>query len=215
MNIGIIGSGPVGQALGTGFASLGNHVMIGTREQGSEKLKSWLERNGKNASTGTFEEAAKFGELLVLCTLWTGTENAIRLAGKKNFSNKVVIDATNPLLFSKQNQPPELALGHTDSGGEQVQRWLHDAKVVKAFNIVGNAHMFKPQFPGGPPDMFICGNDDNAKKKVTEILESFGWLVTDIGGIEGARELESLCILWVKYALIKGGWNHAFKMLRK
>jgi len=215
MKIGVLGTGIVGQTLAGGFISLGHKVMMGTRDAKADKVKAWVDKNGKNASSGTFEEAAKFSELGVLSTLWTGTENAIKLAGPKNLSGKVVIDTTNPLLFGKEGEPPKLALGHNDSGGEQVQRWLPDAKVVKAFNMVGNAHMVHPQFPGGPPDMFICGNDKTAKEKVTDILKAFGWIVTDIGGIEGARELEPMCILWVKYAMLHKGWNHAFKMLNK
>jgi predicted dinucleotide-binding enzyme len=151
---------------------------------------------------------------VVLATLWTGTENAIRLAGAKNFSGKVVIDVTNPLLYSP-NELPRLALGHTDSGGEQVQRWLPDALMVKAFNTVGYAHMVDPAFPGGPPDMFMCGNDAGAKATVTGICTSFGWPTIDIGGIKGARLLEPLCILWVAYGIRTGSWNHAFKLLRK
>ncbi|MDQ6831022.1 MAG: hypothetical protein M3081_19335 [Gemmatimonadota bacterium] len=126
-----------------------------------------------------------------------------------------MIDATNPLVYA-EGKPPSLALGHTDSGGEQVQRWLPNARVVKAFNIVGNAHMVNPSFPGGPPDMFIAGNDASAKQTVTKILEDFGWPGSiDTGGIEGARLLEPLCILWVNYGLSHGTWNHAFKLLRK
>jgi 8-hydroxy-5-deazaflavin:NADPH oxidoreductase len=214
MKIGVLGSGPVGQVLASGFISLGHEVKLGTRDPKSEKVKEWVKKNGNKASAGSFEETAKFAELAVLSTLWTGTENALKLAVPDNLSGKIVIDTTNPLLF-EQNAPPRLALGHTDSGGEQVQRWLPGSKVVKAFNMVGNAHMVHPQFPGGPPDMFIAGNDADAKAKVTEILKAFGWNVTDIGEMEGARELEPLCILWVKYAMIYGGWNHAIKMLTK
>jgi predicted dinucleotide-binding enzyme len=125
-----------------------------------------------------------------------------------------VIDVTNPLIFH-ENAPPTLALGFNDSAGEQVQRWLPKSKVVKAFNIVGNAHMFKPSFPGGPPDMFIAGNDAQAKATVTKILEEFGWPVTDLGGLEGARLMEPMCVLRVTYAMRKGTWDIAFKMLRK
>ncbi|HEU4787844.1 MAG TPA: hypothetical protein VFS57_10555, partial [Gemmatimonadaceae bacterium] len=104
---------------------------------------------------------------------------------------------------------------HTDSGGDQVQRWLPDARVVKAFNIVGNAHMFRPEFPGGPPDMFIAGNDESAKATVSGILKSFGWEVIDLGGIEGSRYLEPMAMAWVVHGFRSGSWNHAFKLLRK
>jgi predicted dinucleotide-binding enzyme len=214
MKIGILGSGDVGKALSSGFAALGHDVKMGSREPGSEKVASWLAKARPRASAGTFEEAARFADVAVLATLWSGTESAIGLAGHENLAGKVVIDATNPLVFTP-GAPPALALGHTDSGGEQVQRWLPRARVVKAFNIVGNAHMVHPQFPGGPPDMFLCGNDDSAKKTVTEILAAFGWPSIDIGGIEGARLLEPMCILWVLYGIRTNSWNHAFKLLRK
>lgn len=215
MKIGILGTGDVGRALGAGFTALGHSVKIGSRDPGNEKLKTWALKTGPLASTGTFAEAAAFAEVAVIATLWTGTENAIRIAGPRNFAGKVVIDATNPLDFS-HGMPPRLALGHSDSGGEQVQRWLPDAKVVKAFNIVGHKYMVNPQFPGGSPDMFICGNDAGAKNAVIEILKAFGWSsIMEIGGIEGARILEPLCILWVLYGIRTGSWDHAFKVLRK
>ena len=211
--IGILGTGDVGRSLATGFVGVGHEVKIGSRDPKGAKVKELLGKVGRGASAGTFAEAAAFGEVVVLATLWSGTEAAIRLAAPGNFNGKVVIDATNPLIFA-ENAPPALALGLTDSGGEQVQRWLPGAKVVKAFNTVGFAHMFKPQFAGGPPDMFIAGNDDGAKKVVTEILGSFGWSTVDAGGIEGARLLEPMCLLWVGYGVRTGTWNHAFKLLR-
>jgi predicted dinucleotide-binding enzyme len=214
MKVGILGTGDVGKALGSGFVGLGHDVKMGSREPKSEKVTSWLAKVGSRASSGTFAEAAEFAEVAIVATLWSGTENALKLAGPDNLAGKVVIDATNPLTFPAAG-PPALALGHTDSGGEQVQRWLGKSRVVKAFNTVGNAHMVNPQFPGGPPDMFICGNDDDAKKTVAEILKAFGWPAIDIGGIEGARLLEPLCILWVLYGIRSGSWNHAFKLLRK
>ncbi|MGZ5428166.1 MAG: NADPH-dependent F420 reductase, partial [Thermoanaerobaculia bacterium] len=99
--------------------------------------------------------------------------------------------------------------------GEQVQRWLPGARVVKVFNTVGNAHMVDPKFPGGPPDMFLCGNDEVARKTAVEICRAFGWNVIDLGGLDGARLLEPMCILWVKFGILSGSWNHAFKLLRK
>ena len=214
MKIGVLGTGEVGQALGHGFIRLGDEVKMGSREAGGEKARGWVAKMGKGASEGTFADAAAFGELVVLATLWTGTENALRLAGAENLAGKVVIDATNPLVFSP-GKPPALALGHTDSGGEQVQRWLPKSRVVKCFNIVGNAQFVHPDFPNGPPDMFLCGNDPDAKEAVGKICKDFGWPVIDIGGIEGARLLEPICILWVLYGIQTNTWNHAFKLLRK
>ena len=214
MQIGILGSGDVGQALGLGFAKLGHDVKIGSREPGSDKLKPWVAMAGKRASTGSFEDTARFADIAVLATLWSGTESALNQAVPQNLAGKLVIDVTNPLKFGP-NQPPSLSVGFSDSGGEQVQRWLPQSKVVKAFNTVGHAHMVQPDFPGGPPDMFICGNDTSAKHTVAGICRQFGWGVVDAGGIEGARLLEPLCMLWVLHGLQTGSWDHAFKLLHK
>jgi predicted dinucleotide-binding enzyme len=111
--------------------------------------------------------------------------------------------------------PPKLAVSGNDSGGERVQRLLPEAHVVKAFNTVGNPFMFRPSFPGGPPDMFFCGNNDDAKEKVAAILKDFGWGVVDVGGIESSRYLEAMCMVWVLSAIRTNNWNQAFKLLRK
>jgi predicted dinucleotide-binding enzyme len=214
LKIGILGTGNVGQALGAGFVSLGHEVMMGSRDAKNDKMREWVLKTGAGAKGGTFAEAAAFGDLLVLATLWSATEAILDAAGRASFSGKVVFDVTNPLRF-EPNAPPALAVGHTDSGGEVVQRWLPDAKVVKVYNSVGNAHMVRPDFPGGPPDMFLCGNDAGAKKTTSEIVKAFGWNPVDVGGIELSRALEPLCILWVTYGMKTGSWSHAFKLLRK
>jgi predicted dinucleotide-binding enzyme len=215
MKVGILGSGEVGQRLGDGFIELGHTAKIGTRDP--QKVAAWVEKhdgtNNMKAYSGSFEEAAAFGDLIVIATLWTGTQNAIEMAGPANFAGKVVIDVTNPLDYS--STPPKLAVGHTDSAGETIQRLLPDAKVVKAFNIVGNPLMLHPDFPGGRPTMFVCGNDEAAKNLVRNVAFSLGWETDDIGGIEGSRLLEPLAMLWiVQYFRTKNG-NHAFKLLRK
>ena len=219
--VGVLGSGDVGKALAVGFAKYGHDVIVGTRSP--EKLRDWrsgtasqVEGAGRHGTigVGSFADAAEFGDVVVLATLFTGTEHAIELAGPKQFAGKVVIDATNPLQF-RDDGPPTLIYGHTDSGGEHVQQWIPNARVVKAFNIVGNRHMVDPDFPGGTPDMFICGNDADAKQTVEAILTQFGWNTVDIGGIEGSRLLEPLCILWVVYGLTTNTWDHAFALLRK
>lgn len=214
MKIGILGTGDVGRALGSGFLATGHDVKMGARQAGNEKASAWAKASGSRASEGSFADAASFGEVVVLATRWEGTLAAISSAGQKCFAGKVVIDATNPLRYA-DGRPAGLAVGHTDSGGEQVQRALPEARVVKAFNIVGNAHMFRPDFPGGPPDMFIAGNDEAAKRTVTGILTSFGWETIDLGGLEASRVLEPLCWAWVLYGVRTGTWNHAFKLLRK
>ncbi len=215
MRMAMLGTGPVGQVLASGLVSLGHQVKMGSRDAKNDKAREWATRNGPRASQGTFADAAAFGDVCFLATSWSGTENAIRLAGPERLAGKVVVDATNPLRFSGNGNAPTLAIGHTDSGGEQIQRWLPKAKVVKAFNIVGNMHMVKPQFPGGPPDMFICGDDAGAKRIVTEVCEALGWPAIDVGGIEGARLLEPLAMLWITHGFRTGAWAHAFKLLRR
>ena len=214
MKVGILGTGAVGRALGTGFAEAGHDVMLGSRDAANAKARAWVATTGTRASAGTFAQAAAFGEVIVLATLWSGTENAMKLAGPLAIGGKVVMDVTNPLVFSS-DAPPAMALGHRDSGGQRVQRLLPKARVVKVFNTVGTAHMVNPEFPGGPPDMFICGNDDEAKQIVTDLCKRFGWPTIDIGGMEDAQLLEAMYRVWVLYGLRTGGWNHAFKMLRR
>lgn len=216
MKIGILGSGAVGQALGKGFASEGHEVMLGTREPGSEKITGWIEKTGKGVKSGTFEETARFGELLVVCPLYKAVEDIIKLAGKENFKGKTVIDTTNPLT----GEPPvngvlKYAKTEMGSAGETIQSWLPDSHVVKAFNSIGNMYMYEPKFEEGQPTMFICGNDSDAKKTVTGILGSFGWDVVDCGSIEASSALEGLCIIWCARGFLEGQWNHVFKLLKK
>jgi predicted dinucleotide-binding enzyme len=213
MNVGILGTGIVGQVLGAGFVELGCDVKMGSREPGNPKAAEWAKNHGRHASAGTFEDAAKFGELVVVATLGMAADNALKMAGPKNFNGKIVLDATNPLEF--EGGMPRLAIGHNDSMGERIQKALPGAKVVKAYNTVGNAHMVHPKFSGGKPDMFICGNDADAKKTVTELNSAWGWGTVDLGGIEASRLLEPMCLAWVQYGIRTGTWDHAFKLLRK
>ena len=214
MNIGILGTGDVGKALGRGFIALGHGVKMGARDARNEKALAWAQQVGAKASLGTFGDAAAFGEVIVLATLGVANESAIKMAGPEKFRDKILIDATNPLDFSG-GMPPKLAVSGNDSGGERVQRLLSDAHVVKAFNTVGNAFMFRPDFPGGPPDMFICGNHDAARTMVTAILKEFGWGVVDLGGIECSRYLEAMCMVWVLAGISTKNWNQAFKLLKR
>jgi predicted dinucleotide-binding enzyme len=215
MKIGILGSGQVGQVLASAFLNEGYEVMLGTRNIAKEEVVKWKATNSPG-QTGTFEEAAKFGELLVLTTAGSVAEEAIKLAGHLHFSGKIVIDTTNPIA----KEPPvngvlKYFTSLNDSLMERIQQWLPDAKLVKAFNSVGNALMYKPGFKGGPPTMFICGNDEEAKKKVTGILRSFGWESEDMGKAEAARAIEPLCILWCIPGFLSNQWTHAFKLLKK
>ena len=212
MKIGILGTGDVGRALGNGFIALGHDVLMGSREAGNAKAKTWVESAGTKASEGSFADAVKFGEVIVLATLGTATEQIVGGVGADAFEGKLVWDATNPLDFS--SGAPQLAIAGHDSLGEHIQKALPGAHVVKCFNTVGNALMFKPALEGGPPTMFIAGNDDAAKQQTAKLLTDFGWETADIGGIEGSRYLEAMCMAWVAYGMKTGGWGHAFKLLK-
>jgi 8-hydroxy-5-deazaflavin:NADPH oxidoreductase len=214
MRVGILGTGDVGKALGKGFVTVGHDVKMGSREAKNEKALAWARELGAKASVGTFADAASFGDIVVLATLGVANESALKMAGPETLRGKIVIDTTNPLDFSA-GMPPKLAVSGNDSGGERVQRLLPDAHVVKAFNTVGNAFMFRPSFPGGPPDMFFCGNNDDAKQKVVAILRDFGWGIVDVGGIESSRYLEAMCMVWVLSGIHTNSWTHAFKLLKK
>ena len=211
--VGVLGSGEVGQRLAAGFCSRGHDVMIGSREPSKPELREWLSGDGSGVKGATFEQAAVHGELLVLAVLGNAAEQAIADAGAEKFSGKLVIDAMNPLDFSG-GFPPKLAISGEDSLGERVQRALPDAKVVKAFNTIGNAYFVNPEFSEGRPTMLIAGDDEGAKRTVEDVLADFGWSdVLDIGGIEGSRELEAICIAWVKIGGARGSWDHGFKVL--
>jgi 8-hydroxy-5-deazaflavin:NADPH oxidoreductase len=211
--VGVLGSGVVGRRLAWGFADRGHDVMIGSRDPGKSDLQEWLSGEGSGIRSGTFAETAAHGDLIVLGLLGTATVEAITDAGASNFSGKVVIDATNPLDFS-DGFPPKLAISGEDSLGEQVQRALPDARVVKAFNIIGNTYFVDPSFTEGKPTMLIAGDDQGAKQTVASVLADFGWPEpVDLGGIEGSRELEAICIAWVKIGGARGAWDHGFKLL--
>jgi len=213
MKIGILGTGTVGKAIGHGFVALGHDTKMGARDAANENARAWVAQEGAKASSGTFADAARFAEVVVLAAKGTAALDVLRAAGAENLAGKVLIDATNPL--DESTRPPALFVGHTDSLGERVQREVPAAKVVKAFNTIGNHLMFKPELPGGPPDMFIAGDDDGAKKTVGAILVDFGHGVVDIGPISSSRWLEAMCMAWVFAGIRSGNFVQAFKMLRK
>jgi predicted dinucleotide-binding enzyme len=213
VKVGVLGRGEVGRRLAGAFRDRGHDVMIGTRDSGNEELREWLAADGAGIASGSLADAAEFGELIVLALLGNAAEDAIAQAGAERFTGKVVIDAMNPLDFS-QGMPPGLSISGQDSLGERVQRAIPDAKVVKAFNTIGSPYFADPQFSDGEPTMFIAGDDEDAKATVGEILQSFGWgAPVDIGGIKGSRELEAVCILWVRIGFQRGAWDHGFKLL--
>jgi len=211
--VGVLGSGEVGRCLAAGFAGRGHDVMVGSREPSKPELGAWLSGDGAGVRSGTFAEAAEHGELVVLSVLGSAAGQAIAQAGPDNFSGKVVIDTMNPLDFSG-GFPPKLSIAGEDSLGERVQAALPDARVVKAFNIIGSPYFVDPSFGEGLPTMLIAGDDEDAKRVVGEVLADFGWPdPVDLGGIEGSHELEAICIAWVKIGGARGAWDHGFKLL--
>jgi predicted dinucleotide-binding enzyme len=209
--VGVIGSGQVGETLADGFLKHDYEVMRGSRDPA--KLADWAKKGGAKASAGTFAEAAKFGEIVVLAVKGTAAEEAVSLCGA-GLDGKVVIDATNPLAEA----PPDgavLKLFTTlnDSLMERLQKKAPQARFVKAFNSVGGPLMVNPKLPA-KPSMFICGNDGGAKEQVRAILEQFGWETEDMGGVAAARAIEPLCVLWCIPGFLKNDWMHAYKVLR-
>ncbi|MDZ4822779.1 MAG: NAD(P)-binding domain-containing protein [Flavobacteriales bacterium] len=212
--IGIIGSGQVAQVLATGFLNHGYPVMVGSRD--ASKLNEWKTTAGANAHTGSMEDAARFGEILVLTVKGDAALDAIKLAGEKNLAGKTVIDTTNPIDHSKPPVNGVLALftGPNDSLMERLQSAVPQANFVKAFSCVGNAFMVNPNFPQGKPTMFICGDSDDAKADVKTILDQFGWNTEDFGKVESARAIEPLVSLWCAPGFLRNQWTHAFALFK-
>ena len=212
MKIGIIGSGDVARALGTGFLKHGHEVVLGTREPA--KLADWLSDNPRGR-VASFAEAAKFAELAVLAVKGTVAADAVTAAGVAVLTGKIVIDATNPIA----DAPPEHGVlkyftTHDESLMERLQREFAGVRFVKAFNSVGSTCMVNPQFKGGKPTMFICGNDRAAKDVAAKILDQFGWETADMGPAVAARAIEPLCMLWCIPGFVANDWVHAFKLLK-
>lgn len=199
MNIGILGTGIVGATIGSKLIQLGNNVMMGSRTAENPKAAEWIKSNGKNASSGTFKDAASFGEIIFNCTSGSGSLDALKAAGEKNLNGKILIDIANALDFSK-GMPPSLLVCNTDSLGEQIQRAFPLVKVVKTLNTVNCNVMVNPSSVPGEHDMFICSNDKDAKAEATGILKNwFGWKsVVDLGDITAARAMEMYLIFWVR-----------------
>lgn len=213
MKVGVLGSGVVAATLASGFLKHGHEVLLGSRTP--EKLKEWAGAN-PNGKTGNFADAAAFGEVVVLAVKGSAAWEALRRAGAENLAGKVVIDSCNPIADGPPaNGVLRFFTSMNESLMEQLQMQFTDARLVKAFNSVGSAFMVNPEFEGGRPTMFICGNDDDAKKTVAAILDQFGWETADMGGAESARAIEPLCMLWCLPGFLRNEWTHAFKLLKK
>lgn len=211
MKFGVLGSGPVGQTIAKGLKQHGYEVRIGSRT--AKKLAEFSSANG--IPSGAFAEVAAWAEGLVLAVQGRAALEALKLAGSKNLKGKVVMDTTNPI----SEEPPEDGVirfftGPNSSLMEQLQKAFPGARLVKAFNSVGNALMVNPAYPGGKPTMFYCGNDADAKKTVARIIEQFGWEGADMGKAAAARAIEPLCQLWCIPGFLENRWNHAFKLLK-
>lgn len=215
MKIGILGTGIVGQTIGTKLIQLGNDVMLGSRTAENEKAIEWTKQNGSRASHGTFAQAAKFGLILFNCTAGTASLDALSRAGKENLNGKILIDAANPLDFSN-GMPPSLSICNTSSLAEQIQKSYPDVKVVKALNTMNCKLMVNPSLLKGEHDVFICGNDKEAKSEVSSILtEWFGWKsVIDMGDITAARGLEMILPLWIRLMGVLQTPNFNFKIVK-
>jgi len=212
MKIGMLGSGGVAQTLAAGFLKHGHDVTLGTRHP--DKLNEWRTRNSA-ARTGSFADAAAWADLIVLAVKGSAAAEALRQAGSGNVAGKVVIDTTNPIA----DAPPDHGVlkfftSLDQSLMEGLQREFGAVRFVKAFNSVGAGLMVNPHVKGGPPSMFICGNDAAARQVVNGILEQFGWDTVDLGAAEAARAIEPLCMLWCIPGFLRNEWSHAFKLLR-
>ncbi len=209
--IGILGSGIVGQTLGSGFVKHGYEVMIGTRD--IAKMVEWTTAEGEHAHTGSFEETAAFGDMILLACKGTAAVDVLKQAGSNNLSGKTVIDATNPIADAPpKNGVLQFFTKQNESLMEQLQADFPDANFVKAFNSVSYLKMVNPEFDSRPT-MFICGDDPAAKKVVTQILDQFGWETEDFGLASSACAIEALCQLYCIVGFTENRWTHAFKLL--
>lgn len=208
--VGVLGSGEVAQVLAKGFKSKGCNVRIGSREP--SKLAAYARENG--IAAGTFAEVAAHAELAVL-SVHGQAAPALVASLASALSGKIVIDTTNPIAEGgPEGGILRFFTGPNESLMERLQAAAPGARFVKAWNSVGSANMIDPKFAGGPPTMFICGNDPRAKDEVAAILKGFGWDVEDVGDARGARAVEPLCQLWCARGFLHNQWNHAFKVLR-
>jgi 8-hydroxy-5-deazaflavin:NADPH oxidoreductase len=213
MKVGVLGSGHVARTLAGGFLKHGHQVTMGTRD--ASKLAEWA-RTSPGAAIGSFAEAARFGEVVVLAVNGAAASEVLRAAGSSNLSGKTVIDVTNPIADAPpDNGVPKYFTNLDESLMERLQRECPGAYFVKAFNQSNYSRMVNPQFAEGRPTMFICGNNEAAKETVAGILDQFGWEAEDMGSIEAARAIEPLCMLWVARYLLRNKVDHAFKLLKQ
>jgi len=208
MNIAVMGTGEVGRTIASKLVEIGHHVRLGSRTADNAKGLAWAEQAGERASTGTYADAAAFGELVVNATLGVASVEALKSAGEDALADKIIVDVSNPLDFSG-GFPPKLSVSNDDSLGEQIQRTFPRSKVVKTLNTMWNGLMVDPRKIESSHVVFLCGNDDAAKGQVRSLLESFGWRgeeMLDLGDITNARGTEAYLLLWTRiYAATDNG----------
>jgi predicted dinucleotide-binding enzyme len=215
MKYGILGSGEVAQSLAHGLLTVGHQVMLGTSQP--IKLDEW-QKSHPDAQVGSFSQTADFAEVLILAVRGSAAEDTLRTAGTEKLACKVIMDATNPIAMSGMPPKDGVLSFFTPANSslmEQLQAQFPQARFVKVFNSVGHAYMFRPQFPGGKPTMFLCGNDPAAKTLTKELLQQFGWEGEDMGSAASARAIEPLCMLWCLRGFLFNRWDHAFKLLKE
>jgi predicted dinucleotide-binding enzyme len=218
MKIGILGTGIVGNTLGTAFIAKGHEVKMGSRDAVNEKAIEWTKASGKNASHGTFEDAAQFGDIIFNCTKGGHSLEALSLAGEQNLAGKILVDVANPLDFSK-GMPPTLSLVNDTSLGETIQAALPATKVVKTLNTLNCTLMIDAnKLANGDHNLFICGNDEASKEIVKDLLhEDFNWKkenIIDLGDISNSRGTEQLLPIWIRLWAALGTADFNFKIVR-
>ena len=214
--IGVLGTGDVGNTIATKLAALGYEVKMGSRTATNEKALEWAKQNGENASAGTFADVADFGDIIFNCTRGEFTLSILETAGLDKFSGKLVVDVTNPLDLSK-GFPPTLLPQYlnTTSLGNEIQKLLPQARVVKTLCTVNCELMVDPAKSSGDATMFICGNDSAAKAEVSEILNQFGWKdILDLGEITASRGMEMFNATWINLFIATKNINLSFKVNR-
>jgi 8-hydroxy-5-deazaflavin:NADPH oxidoreductase len=212
MKIGVLGTGVVGVTIATKLIQLGHHVTMGSRNPDNHTAAHWAKANGVNASRGTFADAAMLSELIFICTRGEATLEVVRTVGQDAFGEKVVVDVSNPVDFSR-GMPPSLMICNTDSLGEHVQKALPHAKVVKTLNLVNCEVMIDP-VKAGDPTMFLCGNHADAKTTATAMLHDFGWKdIVDLGDIKSARGMEMFVPGWLSLLTVVGHRHFGLKIV--
>ena len=214
MKIAIIGAGNVGGTLGTAWATGGHQIVFGVRNVNEDKVTRLISDIKGKATATDIPNAVAQCDVIVLATHWQGVHETLQSAG--SFAGKVVIDAMNPLEMSPAFLEKGLLMGHTTSAGEQVAQWLPGVKIVKAFNSIGAQNMANPKFGGQSATMFICGDDEDAKRTVKQLSDELGFETVDAGPLKIARLLEPMAMLWMHLAYdAKIGPNFGFKLIRQ